>query len=335
MKIITIVKCLFFLVLINANSALYAQASYTLCANQTDIKYMVTGNDGSIFYWTVEGGQIVSDPNANTITVNWGGTPGEYTISVYEETVENCLGNNKSINIKINASPFVTLGNVRNICEGEQLELNPGGGFTTYLWQDGSSQPTYTASENGIYWVQITNQYGCSYRDSVLLIANPIPEIDLGKDTMLCELNEIVLDAGVFNGSYDWNNGANSQTIIAREGDGQIWVKVTDANGCIGADTIQILNCLNHFDLIIPNAFTPNGDSYNDYWLIIGHENYPNISVNIYDQWGVQIFQSQPGYPEPWDGTSNGKKLPVSVYYYIINPGDGSKEIVGSITLIR
>jgi gliding motility-associated-like protein len=335
MKTITFVICLFFLVLIDAYIDLNAQVLYTLCATQKDIKYKVTGNAGSIFYWTVEGGQIVSDPHADTITVNWGSVPGEYNISVYEETAKSCLGNNMTIKIKINASPVVNLGKIRRICEGGQIELNPGEGFDRYLWQDGSSQPTYTASEDGIYWVEVTNQDSCSFRDSVLLIATPSPNIELGNDTMLCALNELVLDAGNFDGLYAWNNGANTQTIIAQEGDGQIWVKVTDLNGCVGADTIQILNCINHHDLIIPNAFTPNGDGYNDYWLIKGYENYPNISVNIFDSWGMQVFQSDQEYSQPWDGTSNGKKLPVNAYYYVINPGDGSKEIVGSITLIR
>jgi gliding motility-associated-like protein len=335
MKIFTLVECLFFLALIDANIDLNAQVLYTNCATQKGINYQVTGNAGSIFYWTVEGGQIVSDPHADTITVNWGNIPGEYNISVYEETVKSCLGNNMKIKIKINESPFVNLGKVKSICEGGQIELNPGKGFDKYLWQDGSSQSTYTANENGIYWVEVTNQEGCSFRDSVLLIRNPLPKIDLGNDTMLCAPNELALDAGNFDGLYAWNNGSNTQTIIAREGDGQIWVIVTDSNGCIGADTIQILNCINHHDLIIPNAFTPNGDGYNDYWMIVGQENYPNISVKVYDQWGMQVFQYDHGNAQPWDGTSNGKKLPVNAYYYVINPGDGSKEIVGSITLVR
>ena len=326
---------MFFLILIDANIDIYAQALYTLCASQKDVQYKVTGNTGSNFHWTVEGGQIVSDPYADNITVNWGSIPGEYNVSVYEETVKSCLGNNMIIKIKINASPAVNLGKVKNICEGGQVELIPGKGFNTYLWQDGSSQPTYTASENGIYWVEVTNQDGCSFRDSVLLITNPLPVINLGIDTMLCAPNELVLDAGNFDGLYDWYNGSNSHTLIAREGDGQIWVKVTDSNGCIGADTIQILNCIDHSGLFIPNAFSPNGDGYNDYWLIKGYENYPNISVKIYDSLGIQVFQSNQGYSPPWDGTSNGKKLPVDAYYYVIDLGDGSKEIVGSITLVR
>jgi gliding motility-associated-like protein len=335
MKTIAFIKCLFFLVLLHTNIDLDAQAEYTLCANREGIKYKVTGNAGSTYYWTVEGGQIVSDPHTETITVNWGNIPGDYHISVYEKTDKSCLGNNRRVNIKINESPLFSLGNLKRICEGGQIEFNPGDGFDTYLWQDGSSHPTYTASENGIYWVEVTNRYGCSFRDSVVLITNPLPDIALGKDTMLCAPDEIVLEAGNFDGLYTWNNGAITQTIIAREGDGQIWVRVIDPNGCVGTDTIQILSCTEHFNLIIPNAFTPNGDNHNDYWLIKGFENYPNISVKIYDSWGILVFQSDQGNPQPWDGTSNGKKLPMNAYYYVINPGDGSKKIVGSITLIR
>jgi gliding motility-associated-like protein len=329
------IKCLLILLLMLAID-INAQGQSTLCGDQKGIKYKVTGNSGSIFNWTVDGGgQIVSDPHADTITVNWGNTPGEYEISVYEQTTKSCLGNNMKINIKINESPLIDLGKVKRICKGEQIELNAGTGFDKYLWQDGSSQPTFTASKNGIYWVEVTNLVGCSFRDYVLLITDPTPAINLGKDTMLCTANELLLDAGNFSGLYTWKNGENSQTIIAHEGDGQIWVKVTDSNGCIGGDTIQILDCINRNNLIIPNAFTPNGDGYNDYFQIIGYENYPNVSVKIYDPLGTQVFQSDHEYYQPWDGTSNGKKLPVNAYYYVIDPGDGSKVVVGSITLIR
>jgi gliding motility-associated-like protein len=163
----------------------------------------------------------------------------------------------------------------------------------------------------------------------------PMLNINLGIDTTICAPDELEIDAGYYGGFYNWNNGANTQTIIAREGDGQIWVRVTDSNGCIGTDTLEILACSSHYNLVIPNAFTPNGDGYNDYWLLKGYENYPNISVKIYDPWGIQVFQSDKGYSQPWDGTSNGKKLPMNAYYYVIEPGDGSQAIVGSLTLIR
>jgi gliding motility-associated-like protein len=327
-----------FLVLLNANVYLFAQASVSVCAGQKSIKYQVVGNTGSVFHWTVEGGQIISDPYANTITVNWGYNPGYYTISVYEQNVNGCLGNTKKMNVELKTSPLFSFGNNKSFCEGGQTELiaDPGTDSTLnrYLWQDGSTNTTFMAKNSGIYWAEVTNQYGCSFRDSIILSVNPLPEINLGKDTMLCAPNELVLDAGNDGSFYNWSTGANSQSVIAYENDGKIWVVVTDGNGCSGSDTIQILRCINHNNLIIPKAFTPNQGTAN-LWIIGGAEYYPTITVKIYDRWGIQVFESKKGYPEPWDGTSKGKELPMDAYYYIINPGDGSKEIAGSVTIIR
>jgi gliding motility-associated-like protein len=268
--------------------------------------------------------------------VNWDNVPGEYTISVYEETAKGCSGNTNKIKVYIQPPPIINLGKFKGICEGEKLTLNPGAGFYKYLWQDSSTQQVFTTYTSGTYWVEVTNQDGCSFRDTIKIFVNPLPKVDLGKDTMLCAPDEITLEAGNNMGaSYLWKNGATTPTIIAHEDDSQIWVRVTDENGCIGSDTIQILRCTILQRINIPNAFTPNGDGHNDFWLIGGSENYPDITVKIFDRWGIQVFDAERGYYKPWDGSSNGRKLPTDVYYYIIKLGDGSKEIVGSITLIR
>ncbi len=69
--------------------------------------------------------------------------------------------------------------------------------------------------------------------------------------------------------------------------------------------------------LEIYNAFTPNGDGINDTWKIGRIEKFPNCQVQVYDRWGQLIFKSI-GYPKPWDGTNNGKSLPMAAYYYVI-----------------
>jgi gliding motility-associated-like protein len=314
---------------------LNAQELSKLCGGSKGIRYHVTGNSGSIFHWTVEGGQIISDPQANSIAVNWNNQPGIFNISVFEETSTGCLGNSVEAKVEIIASPLFELGPPKTICEGTQVELSPGSGFSKYLWQDGSINPVFIVSKAGMYWVEVTNLEGCSYRDSLNVSISSPQKIDLGKDTMICSPNELVLDAGNNATFYEWSNGLNTQSIIAHEGDGQIWVKVVDAFGCKGSDTIQILNCVLQNKLEIANAFTPNGDNHNDFWEIRGCQYYPNMTVKIFDRWGIQVFSSAMGYSYPWDGTSNGKQMPTSAYYYVINLGDGSKEITGSITLIR
>jgi len=87
--------------------------------------------------------------------------------------------------------------------------------------------------------------------------------------------------------------------------------------------------------LNIPNAFSPNGDGINDVWNIIGKEFFPGIEVTIYNRWGQVVWKSARGYPVPWDGRSRGKTLPVDSYHYLIELHDGTRSIIGNVTLLR
>jgi gliding motility-associated-like protein len=85
---------------------------------------------------------------------------------------------------------------------------------------------------------------------------------------------------------------------------------------------------------IIPNAFSPNGDGINDRWRIQYLESYPGATVDVYDRYGMLVFSSIE-YAVDWDGTRNGKDLPIGTYYYIVNPKNGRKIITGSVTIIK
>lgn len=87
--------------------------------------------------------------------------------------------------------------------------------------------------------------------------------------------------------------------------------------------------------VIIPNAFTPNGDGINDLWNIKSIEAYPKCIVSVYSRYGTLVYQSK-GYPRSWDGTSNGSPVPTGTYYYIINlNADNSKPLTGYVAVIR
>jgi gliding motility-associated-like protein len=64
-------------------------------------------------------------------------------------------------------------------------------------------------------------------------------------------------------------------------------------------------------DLTIPNGITPNGDGYNDSWIIDGL-NLPEVW--IYNRWGNEVF-----YSKQYDNSFDGKNLPSGPYYYVIN----------------
>jgi len=86
----------------------------------------------------------------------------------------------------------------------------------------------------------------------------------------------------------------------------------------------------------IPDAFSPNGDSKNDLWVIPGIENYPNNQMTVINRWGDVIFEAKP-YENNWDGTNKkGKNLPEGTYYFILRLDVVNEApINGSITIVR
>ncbi|MEM7160987.1 MAG: gliding motility-associated C-terminal domain-containing protein [Bacteroidota bacterium] len=88
--------------------------------------------------------------------------------------------------------------------------------------------------------------------------------------------------------------------------------------------------------ITVYDAFTPNGDGFNDDWVITRIENFPQCSVNVFDRWGQLVFKSI-GYPTPWDGTRNGNALTAGNYYYVIELNDDEVNenlFTGSVTII-
>ncbi len=85
----------------------------------------------------------------------------------------------------------------------------------------------------------------------------------------------------------------------------------------------------------IPNTITPDGDNVNDVWNIPEIDKYPDVTVQIFNRWGVEVFSST-GYNEPWDGTTEGDDLPTGSYYYIIDYNrEGKENLNGTVNIIR
>ncbi|MNU30952.1 hypothetical protein D3C71_194630 [compost metagenome] len=90
-------------------------------------------------------------------------------------------------------------------------------------------------------------------------------------------------------------------------------------------------------NILIPNAFTPNGDGKNDVFKLINVSRAQLIEFKIFNRWGTVMFNTVDP-EEGWDGRYRNQEQPVGVYGYgiRIKYSDGIIETYrGTITLIR
>lgn len=89
---------------------------------------------------------------------------------------------------------------------------------------------------------------------------------------------------------------------------------------------------------IIPDVFTPNGDGFNDQWVMNCLIDFPDNTLTVYDRWGAQVYYAQ-GYDSNWDGTnaSDNKDLPDGVYVYVLSYTDQQQKLTlrGTVTIVR
>jgi len=115
-----------------------------------------------------------------------------------------------------------------------------------------------------------------------------------------------------------------------------ITVQLTNAFGCITADTVRIIiDCIPK--VFGPNAFKPTGVN-KDFFLVTKF--LIDFEIFIYSKWGELVFQSENELFR-WDGTLNGELLPAGTYPYVVkfksefSTDQSIKEKRGGVVLLR
>ena len=180
----------------------------------------------------VPGGSYVWQNNSTASSFNVT-TAGNYSVTV---TANGC-SNSDNIAVAYNPNPVVDLGGDQSLCAGDQVVLDATTPGATYVWQNGSTAPTFNVSGPGTYDVDVTVN-GCTTNDAVTVNYNPLPTVDLGPDQVLCEGTPLLLDATVTGGSYVWQDNSTSPTFNITTA-GNYGVIVT-ANGCSNSGNITV-----------------------------------------------------------------------------------------------
>ena len=98
----------------------------------------------------------------------------------------------------------------------------------------------------------------------------------------------------------------------------------------------NLLNFRSEAILLVPDAFTPNGDAYNERFEVKAYF-VKDFRMSIFSRWGEVIYHSD-SIAEGWDGNVKTGKAPGGYYLYKIEATNVSGETVvknGSFLLIR
>ncbi len=171
-----------------------------ICENEA-FTFDATTPDAATYLWQ-------NNTDSPTLTVS---SAGNYAVTV---TGNNGCTAMDTAFLTINPLPVFSLGADTEVCENENYLLDAGlGNTSTYLWQDGSTNPTLNVSQGGIYSVAVTT-LGCTSSDEVEIFYTAIPIIDLGNDTLICVGDELLLDAYYDDlTTYTWQNNSNLSTF--------------------------------------------------------------------------------------------------------------------------
>jgi gliding motility-associated-like protein len=232
--------------------------------------------------------------------------------------------------------PAAAFRRVEQLCYDSSLILDGGAGYTYYLWNTGSTDEKIITDKPGKFWVTLTNTPDCTSTDTVNVVTVQRPGNFLESGITKCSFKNAVLTPSANFIEYTWSTGSNSKSIDVSTG-GLYWLNVTDINGCIGRDSITVVDSVCPRYFYMPTAFTPNHDFHNDIFKPAFSGPVSGYHLLIYNRWGKIIFASTDPLTG-WDGTIKGLVQPIGVYIWICSYSlDGSSLQIekGTVTLIR
>ncbi|MCB0402773.1 MAG: PKD domain-containing protein [Flavobacteriales bacterium] len=245
-------------------------------------------------------------------------------------------------------------------CEGDYIEFQDtsylsSGFITNYVWDFGDGfnsflpNPVHQYTTAGNYTVSLTltTSDNCTSSDTLAfpVIIYPNPTADFTPSPPTASIYTPVIEfidnsTGASSWIWDFGDGqtsmfSNPEHSFPDTGYYLVTQIVISNFGC--RDTIQkTIRITGEYALFIPNAFTPDGDSKNNTFFPKGI-GIKNFTMLIFDRWGEQLYETH-DLEQGWDGTYQGKPVPIGVYVYRILTEDileEEHEYIGKVTVLR
>lgn len=269
-----------------------ALASYSYVTTYPTVDFTDASQNAASYSWNFGDGSPLDNTANPSHTYS---TFGTYQVCL--TITDTCGGTNihcKNISVCPALIP-VSLGSDVTAC-GSTI-LSPQFPNATYLWNTSATTAQISATLSGSYHVVVTDVNGCSGTDTVDVVINPLPLVNLGPDLGYCGTSA-TLDAQNPGMTYLWNNSATTQSIAVIT-NGTYTVTVTDGLGCSNTDAIVVAllavptaNLGN--DVTMCQAFTSistqNGAGYTYLWNT--GSTFGSISLNTGGTYWVRVTAS-------------------------------------------
>lgn len=323
----------------------------------TNLSTIPDGTQGSFTYvWNF--GDPGSGPVNTSTAINPSHTYvalGPYNVNLQVTSEAGCIHDTTIVLNTLHPQPTGSFTTDKiDVCVGGAIRFTStstgaDGTISQWFWNmdngDTRNQPTfnYTYSTVGTYNVShyIVNSFNCKSSTATTTVSiNPYPIADAGPDKLMLEGGQTQLtpvNNNTMPVTFRWRpamylSDSTVQSPIARPPDDIYYTYViTTDKGCSAQDVVfvKVLKAP-----IVPNIFSPNGDGVHDTWVLPYLDTYPGCTVEVVNRYGQSVFRSV-GYTSPWDGTVNGKPVPVGTYYFVIDPKNGRKRLAGYVDIIR
>ena len=227
---------------------------------------------------------------------------------IYRDTIVTSGGCDSitELHLSYAAVPNVNLGNDRVLCGEDQFPaiISAGTGSNmTYLWNTGLTTQSISVGNPGTYSVTVTNQYGCTGSDEVVIRLQDRITVGIEATGDFCEDGGTTLVATTNAPNLLWNTGSIENEIEITHA-GTYSVRAYDGP-CDETASIDIPVC--PFNLYFPNCITPTyDDGINDMFYLTNPDIVGDFEIFIYDRWGMLVFHSTDPHFH-WDGKHKGK----------------------------
>jgi gliding motility-associated-like protein len=223
-------------------------------------------------------------------------------------------------------------------------------GITENNFNQNVDYQLYAADETTTSTYSVTVLYANAMPEDIFLSNNKIYENALLNDTIgsFSAQDPNAEDVHIFqfvSGEGDTDNASfiiednllilNTKLDFETKSTYSIRVQVDDKNGGVfeKSFTVEILDSPEIFEAT--NVFSPNNDGFNEFWEIENSYQFRNCKFYIFNNIGEIVYETL-GYNNDWNGTKNGKELPIGTYFYVIKCSEcATCTYSGFISLVR